>query len=115
MSIETEGQPVVASCPSSQNRDVEDGEILDLPSTAGSVLSVDSQKYTTSAPQPLAPSSGPDGLHSMTAEDLEHAKDIVLDLLGWGVEPEYLVECGVSAGTIRRIFTDLRLRLPKNL
>jgi hypothetical protein len=48
-------------------------------------------------------------------EELDLAKSIVLDLLGWGVEPEYLIECGVSSHAIYRIFTDLRLRLPSNL
>ncbi|KAJ7746608.1 hypothetical protein B0H16DRAFT_1556415 [Mycena metata] len=55
------------------------------------------------------------GLREMTPQDLDLAKDIVLDLLGWGVDPEYLVDCGVSAATIHRIFTDLKLRLPQNL
>ncbi|KIK76529.1 hypothetical protein PAXRUDRAFT_835319 [Paxillus rubicundulus Ve08.2h10] len=58
----------------------------------------------------LAPTS-----KDMTAENLDRAKSLVLDLLGWGVTPEYLVECGVSAGALYRIFTDLRLRLPANL
>jgi hypothetical protein len=48
-------------------------------------------------------------------EELDVAKSIVLDLLGWGVEPEYLIECGVSSQAIYRIFTELHLRLPTNL
>ncbi|KAH7883141.1 hypothetical protein F5I97DRAFT_1930721 [Phlebopus sp. FC_14] len=51
----------------------------------------------------------------MTAEELDRAKSLVLDLLGWGVTPEYLVHVGVSAGALHRIFTDLRLRFPANL
>ncbi|KAK7448137.1 hypothetical protein VKT23_013896 [Stygiomarasmius scandens] len=51
----------------------------------------------------------------LTPEQLDHAKDIVLDLLGWGVEPEYLIQIGVSSHAIYRIFTDLNLRLPRNL
>ncbi|KAG1850835.1 hypothetical protein DFJ58DRAFT_793276 [Suillus subalutaceus] len=51
----------------------------------------------------------------MTLQDLDHTKNLVLDLLGWGVSPEYLVEAGVSAGVIYRVFTDLNLRLPTNL
>ena len=51
----------------------------------------------------------------MSDEDLERAKSVVLDLLGWGVSGEYLVECGVSSPAIHRIFTDLHLRLPANL
>ncbi|KAG5644489.1 hypothetical protein DXG03_008316 [Asterophora parasitica] len=52
---------------------------------------------------------------ALSLEELEIAKNIVLDLLGWGVQPEYLVECGVSSHAIYRIFTDLHLRLPSNL
>ncbi|KAF5384225.1 hypothetical protein D9615_003445 [Tricholomella constricta] len=52
---------------------------------------------------------------TLSPEELELAKNIVLDLLGWGVQPEYLVECGVSSHAIYRIFTDLHLRLPSNL
>ncbi|KAG2123269.1 hypothetical protein DEU56DRAFT_830035 [Suillus clintonianus] len=52
---------------------------------------------------------------SMTREDLDHTKNLVLDLLGWGVSPEYLVEAGVSSGVLYRVFSDLNLRLPTNL
>jgi hypothetical protein len=52
---------------------------------------------------------------SVSEEELDLAKSIVLDLLGWGVEPEYLIECGVSSQAIYKIFTDLHLRLPNNL
>ncbi|KAL4063338.1 hypothetical protein V8B97DRAFT_2061632 [Scleroderma yunnanense] len=51
----------------------------------------------------------------MTEEELDRAKSVVLDLLGWGVTPEYLVDCGVSPGALVRIFNDLYLRLPTNL
>ncbi|KAG6811775.1 hypothetical protein H0H92_005905 [Tricholoma furcatifolium] len=51
----------------------------------------------------------------LSPKEYELAKDAVLDLLGWGVEPEYLVECGISSHAIYRIFTDLHLRLPSNL
>ncbi|OJA16872.1 hypothetical protein AZE42_11242 [Rhizopogon vesiculosus] len=51
----------------------------------------------------------------MTREDLDHAKDLVLDLLGWGVSPQYLIEAGVSMGILHRVFTELNLRLPTNL
>ncbi|KAF8241144.1 hypothetical protein L208DRAFT_1383604 [Tricholoma matsutake] len=51
----------------------------------------------------------------MSDEELDLAKSIVLDLLGWGVAPEYLIECGVSSQAIYKIFTDLHLRLPTNL
>ncbi|KAF4613203.1 hypothetical protein D9613_010954 [Agrocybe pediades] len=58
-------------------------------------------------------------LDSMTIpfppDDLAAAKEIVLDLLGWGVKAEDLVSSGVSPEAIYRIFTDLNLRLPGNL
>ncbi|THH08443.1 hypothetical protein EW146_g8988 [Bondarzewia mesenterica] len=52
---------------------------------------------------------------SMTHEQYTAAKDIVLDLLGWGVPPEYLVECGLSREIVYYVFTELNLRLPTNL
>lgn len=55
------------------------------------------------------------GLITVTEEELDRAKTLVLDLLGWGVTPEYLVDYGVSSGVLVRIFSDLRLRLPTNL
>lgn len=51
----------------------------------------------------------------MNASEYERAKDIILDLLGWGVDPEYLVETGLSREVIFYVFTELRLRLPRNL
>ena len=51
----------------------------------------------------------------MNASEYEHAKDIILDLLGWGVDPEYLAETGLSRQVIFYVFTELRLRLPRNL
>ncbi|KAL5482516.1 hypothetical protein ACEPAI_9110 [Sanghuangporus weigelae] len=48
----------------------------------------------------------------MSEEQLHHAKVLVLDLLGWGVPPEYLLQRGVSHALLYTVFTDLRLRLP---
>jgi hypothetical protein len=42
------------------------------------------------------------------------AKDIILDLLGWGVLPEYLMDCGLSRHIIYYVFSELQLRLPEN-
>lgn len=39
----------------------------------------------------------------------------MLDLLGWGVPPEYLVNCGVSREIVYYAFVELNLRLPANL
>lgn len=51
----------------------------------------------------------------VTESQIDDAKNLVLDLLGWGVDPEYLVKAGVHPELIYRIFTDLKLRLPTNL
>ncbi|KAH7885308.1 hypothetical protein F5I97DRAFT_1884402 [Phlebopus sp. FC_14] len=52
---------------------------------------------------------------AMTQEQYNIAKDIVLDLLGWGVPPEYLVDCGLSRHVVFYVFMELNLRLPNNL
>ncbi|KAI6027504.1 hypothetical protein BKA83DRAFT_14431 [Pisolithus microcarpus] len=52
---------------------------------------------------------------TMTQQEYDTAKDVVLDLLGWGVPPEYLVEHGISRYIIYYVFTELNLRLPDNL
>ncbi|KAG1741731.1 hypothetical protein EDD22DRAFT_1007075 [Suillus occidentalis] len=36
----------------------------------------------------------------LTRQDLDHTKNLVLDLLCWGVSPECLAEAGVSAGVL---------------
>lgn len=51
----------------------------------------------------------------MNQAQYDTAKDIVLDLLGWGVPPEYLVECGLSREIVYYVFSELNLRLPQNL
>ncbi|EMD40115.1 hypothetical protein CERSUDRAFT_92617 [Gelatoporia subvermispora B] len=52
---------------------------------------------------------------TMTQAQYDTAKDIVLDLLGWGVPPEYLVDCGLSREIVYYVFAELNLRLPSNL
>ncbi|KAI0786878.1 hypothetical protein C8Q75DRAFT_249427 [Abortiporus biennis] len=52
---------------------------------------------------------------AMTQKQYDTAKDIVLDLLGWGVPPEYLASCGLSHELIYFIFSELNLRLPSNI
>lgn len=51
----------------------------------------------------------------VNASEYESAKDTILDLLGWGVDPEYLTDTGLSREVIFYVFTELRLRLPRNL
>ncbi|KIO02671.1 hypothetical protein M404DRAFT_27583 [Pisolithus tinctorius Marx 270] len=52
---------------------------------------------------------------TITQQEYDTAKDLVLDLLGWGVPPEYLLEYGISRHMIYYVFTELNLRLPDNL
>ncbi|KAI0320540.1 hypothetical protein OF83DRAFT_1169245 [Amylostereum chailletii] len=52
---------------------------------------------------------------TLTQEQYNTVKDITLDLLGWGVPPEYLLECGLSREIVYYVFTELNLRLPANL
>jgi len=79
---------------------------------AGAVNSTVDIKMEVSEVNP-AVSSG--RISDINEADLERAKSLVLDLLGWGVPPEYLVDHGVSPQVIYKIFTDLNLRLPSNL
>ncbi|KII90973.1 hypothetical protein PLICRDRAFT_52645 [Plicaturopsis crispa FD-325 SS-3] len=52
---------------------------------------------------------------AMNQDQYNAAKDIILDLLGWGVPPEYLVDCGLSRQIVFYVFHELNLRLPANL
>ncbi|KAI0373743.1 hypothetical protein BV20DRAFT_673363 [Pilatotrama ljubarskyi] len=52
---------------------------------------------------------------ALTQAQYDTAKDIILDLLGWGVPPEYLVNCGLSREMVYYVFVELNLRLPSNL
>lgn len=52
---------------------------------------------------------------TVTQAQYDVAKDIILDLLGWGVPPEYLVSCGASREIVYYVFIELNLRLPNNL
>ena len=51
----------------------------------------------------------------MTQKQYDTAKEVILDILGYGVPPEYLINCGISKETIYYVFTELNLRLPSNL
>ncbi|KAI5118806.1 hypothetical protein M0805_005148 [Coniferiporia weirii] len=51
----------------------------------------------------------------MSMDQFNLVKELVLDLLGWGVSPEYLVDCGLTREAIFYTFTELNLRLPRNL
>ncbi|OSD07520.1 hypothetical protein PYCCODRAFT_1430773 [Trametes coccinea BRFM310] len=71
-------------------------------------------------PSSVAPATLVDENHvrpglALTQAQYDTAKDIILDLLGWGVPPEYLVSCGLSREIVFYVFVELNLRLPSNL
>ncbi|OCB88247.1 hypothetical protein A7U60_g4653 [Sanghuangporus baumii] len=51
----------------------------------------------------------------MNMEQFNLAKELILDLLGWGVSPEYLVDCGLTREAVFYTFMELNLKLPRNL
>jgi hypothetical protein len=52
---------------------------------------------------------------AVTQKQYDTAKEVILDILGYGVPPEYLIDCGISKEIIYYVFTELNLRLPSNL
>ncbi|KAF9267367.1 hypothetical protein L218DRAFT_955260 [Marasmius fiardii PR-910] len=50
---------------------------------------------------------------NMNQHQYDTAKDIILDLLGWGVPPGYLVDCGLSREIVFYVFSELNLCLPE--
>ncbi|KAF7974225.1 hypothetical protein HWV62_13098 [Athelia sp. TMB] len=100
--------------------DVEDGEITEDDTVVSPTVSSAGNIIPSMATQPEAQSGSVVDLVSSDIEPLppaevDRAKDVVLDLLGWGVTPEYLVDAGVSSEALYTIFKDLNLRLPTNL
>ncbi|KIM41318.1 hypothetical protein M413DRAFT_146385 [Hebeloma cylindrosporum] len=95
------------------------------PSTASSTPANEIAAPMTSPPTVISPRSSSTETDSaseteplsftLSPEELDQAKILVLDLLGWGVDAEYLVTSGVSPAVIFRVFTDLNLQLPTNL
>ncbi|KAF9019198.1 hypothetical protein BDZ89DRAFT_325112 [Hymenopellis radicata] len=51
---------------------------------------------------------------ALTQTQYDTCKDVILDLLGWGVPTDYLMSCGLSREVIYFVFTELNLRLPPN-
>lgn len=51
----------------------------------------------------------------MTQRQYDTVKEVILDILGYGVPPEYLIDYGISKETIYYVFTELNLRLPSNI
>ena len=52
---------------------------------------------------------------TVTIEQLDEAKVLILDLLGWGVSPEYLIDAGISKECLVPCLRELKLRLPTNI
>ncbi|CAG8675317.1 1759_t:CDS:2, partial [Acaulospora colombiana] len=52
---------------------------------------------------------------AMTDSQLMEAKILILDLLGWGLSPENLVEAGISKYCLVPCLRELKLRLPTNI
>ncbi|KAG8745966.1 hypothetical protein FRC10_006529 [Ceratobasidium sp. 414] len=81
--------------------------------------SVHSDQFLGSAGPPCEPSSDISKFVrpslNMTANDLDEAKRLILDLLGLGVTPEYLVDCGISSQCLAVCFYEMNLRFPLNL
>jgi hypothetical protein len=49
---------------------------------------------------------------SVTQAEYDTVKDIILDLLGWGIPFNYLIESGISKAVLYYVFSELNLRLP---
>ncbi|KAL7418078.1 hypothetical protein BDY24DRAFT_9322 [Mrakia frigida] len=50
-----------------------------------------------------------------TEENYGESRMLLLELLSWGVSPEYLVKSGLSREAVLVLFSDLKIRLPTNL
>ncbi|KAF9485787.1 hypothetical protein BDN70DRAFT_916639 [Pholiota conissans] len=51
---------------------------------------------------------------SLNQTEYDTVKDVILDLLGWGVSFDYLVQSGISKTLLYYVFSELNLRLPDN-
>lgn len=47
--------------------------------------------------------------------EIFEAKVVILDILGWGVPAQYLLDCGISELAIVVCLSELKLRIPKDL
>jgi len=48
-------------------------------------------------------------------EEVFEAKVVILDILGWGVPSQYLLDCGISALVVVVCLSELKLRIPRAL
>ncbi|KAK0188033.1 hypothetical protein F5146DRAFT_738167 [Armillaria mellea] len=86
---------------------------LEVHDSSNMVVDVD-ESYSNNPYLALGPDHVRPGLH-MNQTQYDTAKDIILDLLGWGIPPVYLVDCGLSREIVYYVFNELNLRLPDNL
>lgn len=47
--------------------------------------------------------------------ELFEAKVVILDILGWGIPPQYLLDCGISELAVVVCLAQLKLRIPQEL
>ncbi|QRW00421.1 hypothetical protein RhiJN_28439 [Ceratobasidium sp. AG-Ba] len=91
--------------------------VLDIDNPTNTSYSNSPSSASTSQP-PVAPSISNKTVRpflNMNATDLEEAKRLILDLLGMGVTPEYLVDCGISSQCLAVCLYEMNLRFPINL
>ncbi|KDQ20928.1 hypothetical protein BOTBODRAFT_26939 [Botryobasidium botryosum FD-172 SS1] len=69
---------------------------------------------TTAAQHPFSTAAARAKLN-MSSEEIHEAKVLMLDVLGWGVPPQYLLDLGLSPLCIAVCFMELRLRLPDSI
>ena len=50
---------------------------------------------------------------TVNQEQYDTIKDVILDLLGWGVPPAHFIDCGVSREAIYYVFSELNLAFPE--
>lgn len=51
----------------------------------------------------------------MSNDEIFEAKVVILDILGWGVPSQYLLDCGISALVVVVCLSELKLRIPRDL
>lgn len=63
----------------------------------------------------LRPSRNHTHLLAVSQGQYDTVKELILEVLGWGVPPDYLVKCGISREVVYYTFLDLKLQLPENV
>ncbi|KAL1742271.1 hypothetical protein HDZ31DRAFT_66138 [Schizophyllum fasciatum] len=81
---------------------------------------VQQRRPSKAAPPPAVPDVMIDAQHvrpglTITQEQYDATKVMILDLLGWGIHPDLLHPMGLSREIIYYVFSELNLRFPANL